>query len=91
MLGLNSDAQTSDVEAELRLVAEIERAARDGIAVHEDVHGADVLSIAAPATRWIGKPILAVEISAPAERCTIDELIAHAGVLVSHAVKQISI
>ena len=34
------------------LVAEIERAARDGIAVHQDVRGAGVLSIAVPATRW---------------------------------------
>lgn len=89
---VNSDAQkTEAIEAELRLVTEIERAARDGIAVHEDVNGAGVLSIAAPATRWIDKPILAVAVSAPAARCTIDELIANAGILVSHAAKQISI
>ncbi len=89
--GLNSDAQKTEVEAELRLIAEIERAARDRIAVHQDIRGAGVLSIAAPATRWIDKPILAVEVSAPAESCTIDELVAHAGVLVSHAAKQISV
>ncbi|MFZ2050425.1 MAG: IclR family transcriptional regulator [Solirubrobacteraceae bacterium] len=67
----NGEADTAASEA--ALTDEIERVRRDGIAVSATERGR---SIAVPITRWIDKPILAVELTAPAAAYTPDKLVA---------------
>jgi IclR family transcriptional regulator, pca regulon regulatory protein len=79
---------THEIETELQIAAEIERVTEDGIATCETV---DARSIAVPLTRWLDKPILAVELTVPASTHTMKELLARFGEPLKHAAKQISV
>lgn len=73
------------------LLAEIERVKTNGIATCDEEYANGARSIAAPVTRWLEKPILAVEITAQANTYTIEELLGRFGQQVKHAAKLISV
>jgi IclR family transcriptional regulator, pca regulon regulatory protein len=82
-----------EIEAERQLIGEIEQAtpAAAGFALSDGgVYGEDARSIAAPVTRWIDKPILAVELTVPASTHTSEDLVERFAVPVKHAAKLIS-
>lgn len=84
-----SDAE-SDTAAQASLTQEIERIRRDGIAVSEEQDTPRARSIAAPVTRWIDKPILAVTLTAPARAYSAGELLARFREPLRHAAKLLS-
>jgi DNA-binding IclR family transcriptional regulator len=67
---------TDEIETELKTVADVKRAVEDGVATSETTRAR---SIAAPLTRWIDKPILAVEVTVPADDYSREELVASFG------------
>lgn len=79
---------TDEIEVELKTAADVRRAVEEGIATGET---ARARSIAAPLARWIDKPILAVELTAPADTYKLEELMANFGEPLKHAAKQISV
>jgi IclR family pca regulon transcriptional regulator len=89
-MGLDRDWSDA-IEAEALVAGEIERVRKDGIAVEEDIYGDGAMSFAAPVTRWLGKPILAVEITAPAGAYTMEELLVRLGTPLKHAARLISV
>lgn len=58
------------------LTEDVERARGDGIALSDRRHKSAARSIAAPIARWLDKPILAIELTAPASAYTTDGLLA---------------
>jgi IclR family pca regulon transcriptional regulator len=89
-MGLDRD-WTDAIDARGLVVGEIERVRRDGIALAEDIYPEGARSFAAPVTRWLDKPILAVEVTAPAGTYTMDELLGRLGPPLKHAAKLISV
>lgn len=88
LLDMRLDRGEADTAAsEATLIGEIERARREGIAASVTEHAR---SIAAPITRWIDKPILAVELTAPADAYTPGELLAHFTEPVKHSARLLS-
>lgn len=79
---------TNEIEIELKTAADAQQAIEEGIATSET---ACARTIAAPLTRWIDKPILAVELTAPVGAYTMEELVASFGKPLKHAAKQISV
>lgn len=70
---MHPDSGEDDATAsEVALIGEIQRTGRDGIAVSATERAR---SIAVPIARWIDKPILAVELTAPANAYTPAELL----------------
>ncbi len=86
------DCDWSNVtEAEALVVDGIERVRRNGIALEQDIYGEGARSLAVPATRWLDKPIVAVEVTAPAGIHTMEEMLARLGPPLKHAAKLISV
>jgi DNA-binding IclR family transcriptional regulator len=79
---------TDEIEVELKTAADVQQAIEEGIAISET---ARARSIAAPLTRWIDKPILAVELTAPVGAYTMEALVASFGEPLEHAARQISV
>jgi DNA-binding IclR family transcriptional regulator len=79
------------VTAAACLAAEIETVRRTGIALGDEQFAEGARSIAAPITRWLDKPILAVEITAPASTYAMEEMFVHFGPLVRHAAQLLSV
>lgn len=73
------------------MVSEIERVKRDGFALEEDIYGRGARLLATPVTRWLDKPIFAVEITAPAGTHTMENLLHRLGPSLIHAAKLISV
>jgi DNA-binding IclR family transcriptional regulator len=71
--------------------AEIETVRRRGIAFGDEEYTKGAMSIAAPITRWLDKPILAVELTAPASAYATEEMLARFGPLVSRATRLLSV
>jgi IclR family transcriptional regulator, pca regulon regulatory protein len=78
-------------EAWPSLTGEIERVRQESIATSDEQRANGVRSIAAPLTRWLDKPILAVGLTVPAGAGTAEELIARFGQPVKHAAKLLSV
>lgn len=77
-----------EINVKLKTVAAVKRAIEDGIATSETIRAR---AIAVPLTRWIDKPIFAIELSAPADHYAMDELVERFGGLLKHAARQISV
>lgn len=67
------DGEADRTASEAALIVEIQRVKAEGMAASATERGR---SIAMPITRWIDKPILAVELTVPAAAYTPDKLIA---------------
>jgi DNA-binding IclR family transcriptional regulator len=89
-MGLDRD-WTDAIDARGLVVGEIERVRRDGIALEEDIYGEGARSFAVPVTQWLDKPILAVEVTAPAGTHTMEDLLARLGPPLKHAAKLIAV
>lgn len=85
-----SGAEPNTAAAETALVDEIESVNQGGIAVSDEEYLEGARSIAVPIVRWIDKPILAVELTAPAHTYTTEELLARFGEPIRHAAKLLS-
>lgn len=75
---------------ETSLADEIEVVRRDGIALCDE-HEPRARSIAAPVMRRPGKPILAIQLTTPANPYTLDDLFARFGKSVRHAARLLSL
>lgn len=84
-------SRDSEPEASVPLSEELERVRQQGIATSDEQHANGARSIAAPLTRWLDKPILAVGLTVPASTGTAEELIACFGQPVKHAAKLLSV
>jgi IclR family transcriptional regulator, pca regulon regulatory protein len=82
---------TNTVTTKMLLNHAIEQCRLDGIAVSDQEHLLDARSIAVPVTDWHGTPPMAVEVTAPATDCTMQELLARAGPVLRSAAKEISV
>ncbi len=67
----------------------IERSGRDGIAFSDEEHVTGVRSLAVPVTSRPAGARLAIEISAPADACTMRDLLARHGPAVKRAAKRV--
>jgi IclR family transcriptional regulator, pca regulon regulatory protein len=79
------------VPVDTSLVGEIEQVKRERIAVCDGEYPTGARSIAAPVTRRLDKPILAVGLTAPASAYTIDEMLVRFGEPVRRAAKLLSV
>jgi IclR family pca regulon transcriptional regulator len=83
-------AKPNTTSTQASLAEKIETVRKDGIAVSNGEYTKDARSIAAPITRWLDKPILAVEITVPADAYPVKEMLARFGPLVKHAARLLS-
>lgn len=82
---------SNTVTTEALLIDVIEKCRLDGIAVSDREHLPGARSIAVSVADCHGIPPMAVEVTAPATACTMQELLARAGPVLQSAVEEISV